>query len=196
LLHDILEKAAATGDAKDPITQKIGDFYGSCMDEATVNKKGIEPIKADLDRINAISNKDQLISAIGYLHTQGVRALFAFGSQPDLHNATMYIAGIAQGGLSLPDRDYYIKSDPKSTETREKYQAHVAKMFTLIGDEQSTAQEQAKTVLDIESKLAQAAWERTKMRDPKNRDHKMPVSQLESLAPNYEFKKFFDATGA
>ena len=196
LLHDILEKAAATNGARDPITQKIGDLYGSCMDETSVNKKGIEPIKADLDKINAISSKDQLMSTIGYLHTLGVRALFGFGSQPDLHNATMYIAGIAQGGLSLPDRDYYIKSDPKSTETRERYQSHVAKMFTLMGDEQGASQQEAKTVLDIESKLAQAAWERTKMRDPKNRDHKMPVSQLESLAPNYEFKKFFDATGA
>jgi putative endopeptidase len=196
LLHDILEKAAATDGVKDPIEQKIGDFYGSCMDEATVNKKGIEPIKADLDRISAISNKGQLIAAIGHLHTVGVRALFGFGSQPDLHNATMYIAGVIQGGLSLPDRDYYIKSDPKSTETRERYQTHVAKMLTLMGDEAGAAQEEAKTVLDIESKLAQAAWERTKMRDPKNRDHKMPVSQLESLAPNFEFKKFFDAAGA
>ena len=196
LLHDILEKAAATKGARDPIAQKIGDFYGSCMDESTVNKKGIEPIKADLDRINAISNKEQLMTAIGHLHNLGVRALFGFGSQPDLHNATMYIAGIVQGGLSLPDRDFYIKDDPKSSATREKYQAHVAKMFSLMGDEQGAAQNEAKTVLELESKLAQAAWERTKMRDPKNRDHKMPVSQLESLAPNFEFKKFFDAAGA
>jgi putative endopeptidase len=196
MLHDILEKAAATNGSRDPIAQKIGDFYGSCMDEATVNKKGIEPIKSDLDRINAISNKDQLMSTVAHLHDEGARVLFGFGSQPDLHNATMEIAGLFQGGLSLPDRDYYLKPDPKSLETRDKYQAHVAKMFTLMGEDQSTAQQEAKTVLDIETKLAQAAWERTKMRDPKNRDHKMSVAQLEQLAPNFQFKKFFVATGA
>src|SRR5438046_10401242 len=105
----------------------------------------------------------------------------------------MKIAGLVIVRLSLPDRYYDIKCDPKSTETRERYQSHVAKMFTLMGDEQNLAQQEAKTVLDIESKLAQAAWERTKMRDPKNRDHKMPVSQLESLAPNFEFKQLVDA---
>src|SRR5690349_20384107 len=92
MLHDILEKAAASNGSRDPIAQKIGDFYGSCMDEATVNKKGIEPIKADLDRINAIANKDQLMSTVAHLHDQGARVLFAFISQPDLHNATMEMA--------------------------------------------------------------------------------------------------------
>lgn len=196
MLHDILEKAAASNGARDPIAQKIGDFYGSCMDEAAVNKKGIEPIKADLDRINAISNKDQLMSTVAHLHNQGARVLFGFGSQPDLHNATIEIAGVSQGGLALPDRDYYLKTDPKSVDTRDKYQAHVAKMFTFMGEDQSAAEQDAKTVLDIETRLAQAEWERTKMRDPKNRDHKMSIAQLEALAPNFEFKKFFDATGA
>src|SRR5207302_6573505 len=141
-------------------------------------------------RIAAISSKDQLIEAIAYLQSQGVGALFGFGAQPDLHNASMEIAGVGQGGLGLPDRDYYLKTDAKSQETREKYHDHIVKMFTLLGDEQSEAQKEAQAILDIETKLAQATLERVKMRDPKNRDHKMKVSELSALAPNFEFTRF------
>jgi predicted metalloendopeptidase len=196
VLHDILEKAASGGSKRNPIQQKIGDMYGSCMDEETVNKKGATPLKPELDRIAAISNKDQLVETIAYLHSFGVPALFGFSSQPDLHNASIEIAGVSQGGLGLPDRDYYINDDAKSKETREKYLAHVGKMFQLLGDDETTSKKEAQTVMDIETRLAQAAMERVKMRDPKNRDHKMKVSELETLAPNFGFQRFFTATGA
>jgi putative endopeptidase len=137
-----------------------------------------------------------LMATIAYLHSNGVQSLFGFGAQPDLHNASMMIAGVFQGGLGLPDRDYYLAKDPKSEETRAKYLEHMAKMFTLLGDNADTAKKEAQTVMDIETKLADAAYERVKMRDPKNRDHKMKVSELETLAPNFEFSKFFVATGA
>ena len=108
VLHEILENAAANGARRTSVMQKIGDFYQSCMDETTVNQKGLSPLKPQLERIAAVENKDKLIATLAYLQSQGVNALFAFGSQPDLHDATMVIAGVVQGGLGLPDRDYYI----------------------------------------------------------------------------------------
>src|SRR6476469_965288 len=182
-LHQILEKDSANNPNRTPVQQKIGDMYQSCMDESAVNKKGKAPLKPELDRIAAISNKDQLIDAIAYLQNMGVPALFGFSSQPDLHNASVEIAGVAQGGLGLPDRDYYLNPDAKSKETREKYLEHLATTFTLLGDSAEASKKEAQAVMDIETKLAEAAYERVKMRDPKNRDHKMKVSELAALAP-------------
>ena len=196
ILHQILEKASANDPKRDPVTQKIGDMYASCMDESSVNAKGSAPLKPEMDRIAAIKTRDQLMETVAWLHSLGVQALFGFGAQPDLHNASTQIAGLFQGGLGLPDRDYYLAKDPKSVETREKYLTHVTNMFVLLGDKQETAQKEAQAVMDIETKLAEAAMERVKMRDPRNRDHKMKVSELETLAPNFGFAKFFASSGA
>lgn len=195
-LHKILEKDSANNPKRTPVQQKIGDMYQSCMNEKEVNAKGSTPIKPELDRIAAISNKDQLMSTVAYLHKSGVPSIFGFGAGPDLHNASMIVANISQGGLGLPDRDYYLKDDDKSKDTRAKYLEHVATMFTLLGDSPDAAKKEAQTVLDIETKLADAAFERVKMRDPKTRDHKMKVSELNTLAPNFEFTRFFTDTGA
>jgi predicted metalloendopeptidase len=196
VLHDILEKAAANDPNRTPVMQKIGDFYQSCMDEQAVNAKGSAPLKPALDRIAAIHDKAGLIDTIAYLQTQGVSALFNFRSNPDLHDASMEVANVQQGGLGLPDRDYYLADDAKSVETRQKYQAHVAKMMTLLGDDPALAKKEADAIMDIESKLAKASMERVKLRDPKNRDHKMKVAELQTLAPNFQFQRFFEGTGA
>ena len=196
VLHEILEKDASVGGKRTPVEQKIGDMYASCMDESAVNQKGAAPLKPVLDKIAAISNKDQLIDTVAYLQSMGVQVLFGFGASPDLHDASVEIANVSQGGLGLPDRDYYIADDPKSQKTREQYQAHVARMLHLLGDDEALAQKEAQTIMGIETKLAQAALERVKMRDPANRDHKMPVTDLASLAPNFGFQRFFAATGA
>jgi putative endopeptidase len=143
-----------------------------------------------------IQNKDQLMQTVAYLHSIGVQALFGFGAAPDLHNATTQIANIGQGGLGLPDRDYYLNQDAKSQETRQKYLEHMTKMFMLLGDKEDVAKSQAQAVMAIETKLAEASYERVKMRDPKSRDHKMKVAELEKLAPNFEFNKFFVAANA
>src|SRR5947209_9885015 len=180
VLHAILEKASANDRKRSPVMQKVGDFYQSCMDEQAVNAKGSSPLKPALDRIAAIHDKATLIDTIAYLQTQGVSALFNFRSNPDLHDASMEVANLFQGGLGLPDRDYYIAEDVKSVETREKYQEHVAKMLGLLGDDAATAKKEADAVMAIESKLAQASMERVKLRDPKNRDHKMKVAELEA----------------
>lgn len=202
VLHQILEKASANDPKRDALTQQIGDFYASCMDEATVNSQGSAPLKPLLDRIAAISNKDQLIETVAYLNSHlpqaapGSSVLFGFVAQPDLHNASLEIANVAQGGLGLPDRDYYISQDAKSQETRTKYQEHLTRMFHLLGDDDATAQQEAQAVLKIETQLADAAFERVKMRDPKNRDHKMSVAELDKLAPNFEFQRYFQSVGA
>src|SRR5262249_22049971 len=195
ILHEILEKASANDSKRTPVMQKIGDMYQSCMDEATVNAKGAAPIKPFMDKIGAISSKDQLIDTIAYLHSFGVGALFGFGATPDLHNASMLIANVGQGGLGLPDRDYYLSQEPKMQETRQKYLEHMTNMFVLLGDNAESAKKEAQAVMAIETKLAEAAMERVKMRDPKNRDHKMKVTELAALAPSFQFTRFFAARG-
>ncbi len=195
ILHQILEKAAVNDPKRTPVTQKVGDMYESCMNESEVNAKGGKPLEPELKQIAEIHSKDQLIATIAYLHSIGVPALFAFGAAPDLHNASTQIANIGQGGLGLPDRDYYLAQDPKSQETRQKYVEHMTNMFVLLGDKPDKAKTEAQAVLALETKLAEATMERVKMRDPKNRDHKMKVTELSGLAPSFEFARFFAARG-
>src|SRR5512146_1334241 len=133
VLHGILEKASAPG-KHDAIETKVGDFYSACMDEKKADALGAKPIQPQLDEVAKISNTKQLMLTIASLQNQSVSALFRFGVGVDQHNATKHLADVDQGGLTLPDRDYYLKEDPKSVETREKYLAHVQKMFELLGE--------------------------------------------------------------
>lgn len=196
LLHQILEKAAVNDPQRSPVIEKIGDFYESCMDEETVKAKGAAPLKPELDRITAIQNQAQLIDELAALQREGMRVLFGFRSQPDLHDASREIANLSQGGLGLPDRDYYLAQDDKSKEARGKYVAHIAKMLALLGDDEAEGKREADAAMAIETKLAQASFDRVKMRDPINHDHKMQVSQLAELVPNFQFPRFFEGTGA
>jgi endothelin-converting enzyme/putative endopeptidase len=118
-MRDILEKVAVATPGRDAVTQKIGDFYSSCMDEKAADTKGTEPLKPELDRIAAVKDKTALIDAIAKLHLRGTRGLFSFYSSPDLHNADMVVGNLDQGGLTLPDRNYYIKDDAKMVEMRQ-----------------------------------------------------------------------------
>src|SRR5512147_1091575 len=196
VLHAILEFAAKPDPKRSPVMQKIGDFYASCMDEPKANAQGAKPLQPEFDRIDKIAGRQELVKTIAHLQGIGVTALFRFGPEADLHNSRMQIAGVYQGGLSLPDRDYYLKDDAKSVEAREKYVAHLAKMFGLLGDKPETATAEAKTVLDIETTLAKAAMDRVAMRKPENRDHPMTPKELAELAPNFDFIQYFAATGA
>src|SRR5207302_2410811 len=170
-LHDILARAAKGGPSRSAIDQKIGDYYGACMDEKAVEAKGLDPLKPELDRITAAKDKSGLIDAIARVHLIGPNPLFNFFSSPDLHNADMVIAYIDQGGLTLPDRDYYLKDDAHMTKIREQYVEYATQLFTLAGQTPEQAAESAKTVLRIETVLAKAAMDRTARRDPKTRDH-------------------------
>ena len=195
-MRDILEKASVASARRDAITQKIGDFYGACMDEKAVDARGSAPIKPELDRIAAAKDKPALIEALARVHMLGSRGLFAFYSQPDLHNANMVIAYIDQGGLTLPDRSYYIKDDAKMAEMRQHLVDYVTQVFTLSGRTPGQAADAANTVLRIETALAKASMDRTLRRDPKNRDHKMTRDQAIALAPNFNLNQYFTKAGA
>ena len=193
----ILEKAAAGGAGRDAVDQKIGDLYGSCMDEKTVDAKGIAPLKPELDRIAAVQDKAALIDEVAHVHLAGPSPLFNFYSASDLHNADQVIAYIDQGGLSLPDRDYYIKDDnPKMKEMRQHLVEYVTQALTLAGQTPQQAADSAQTVLRIETALAKASMDRTARRDPKNRDHKMSRDEAVALGPNFYLNRYFTAVGA
>jgi putative endopeptidase len=190
-LEDILEKASTGGANRSPVEQKIGDFYGSCMDEKTANEKGLAPLQPELDRIAAAKDKAVLIDAIARVHMIGLNPLFNFYSGSDLHNANQVIAYIDQGGLSLPDRDYYIKDDARMVEMRKHLVEYVTETFTLAGRTPRQAGDSAQTVLRIETALAKASMDRTLRRDPKNRDHKMTRDAAVALAPNFYLNRYF-----
>ncbi|MBZ5568953.1 MAG: M13 family metallopeptidase [Acidobacteriia bacterium] len=196
VLHAILEKAAQPDAKRSAVVQKIGDFYASCMDEAKANTLGAKPLQSQLDRIGKIASRAELITTVAYLQSVGVPVLFQFGPSADLHKASLTIGQVNQGGLSLPDRDYYLKDDAKSVETREKYLAHVTKSLELLGDNPRTAAAEAKAVMSIETALAKASMDRVEFRKPENRDHPMTPQQLAQLAPAFDFQRYFVATSA
>jgi predicted metalloendopeptidase len=195
MLHDILEQTQAPG-KHSAIEEKVGDYYAGCMDETAIEKRGVEPLASPMSAIAAIKTKPELISQVGAMQRDGITALFSFGQMPDMHDSRRTIADLDQGGLTLPDRDYYIKDDAKSVETRQKYLQHVQKMFELAGDKPDVAAAEAKTVLAVETGLAKASMDRTVRRDPKTRDHMMPVAEIAASAPNFQLTAFFDDSGA
>ncbi|HVP54713.1 MAG TPA: M13 family metallopeptidase [Candidatus Eisenbacteria bacterium] len=195
ILRDILEQAQAPG--QHSATEKIvGEFYGSCMDEATIEKKGTAPLTPELERIDAVKTKSDVVKQVATMHRSGIPAMFAFYSQPDMHDSSETIAYLDQGGLTLPDRDYYLKDDAKSVETRQKYVEHVQKMFELAGDKPDVAAAEAKTVLAVETGLAKASMDRTQRRDPRTRDHKMTVAEIAAAAPNFDLTEYFAGNGS
>ena len=138
-LHKVLEKASKAANAPGSDDQKVGDFYFTCMDEAAVEAQGIAPLKGELAAIDKIGKVGELQAEIGRLQTMGVNAVFQFGSDQDRRNASEVIVGAYQGGLGLPDRDYYTKTDDDSKKLRDQYVAHVTKMFTLMGQSEAKA---------------------------------------------------------
>ena len=161
------------------------------MDEAAANKAGSAPLKPELDRIAALKDKTQMIEVMSHEQLIGPNPLLGFGSAPDLHNADLTIAFIDQSGLSLPDRDYYLKDDAPTVAIRKAFVEHMRKDFSLLGQSPAQAAQSADTVLKIETDLAKAFMERTLRRDPKNRDHKMSVAQAESFAPELSSRQIF-----
>jgi len=199
IMHGILEKASQGGAGRNAIDQKIGDMYGSCMDEKTVNSQGLAALKPELDRIDAVKDKQALIDEIARIHMMGASPLFSFYSASDLHNADQVIAYIDQGGLTAPDRDYYLKDDDKTKAVRQHFVDYMTEVFTLAskeGMQAGTPSQDADTVLRIETSLAKAEMDRTSRRDPKNRDHKMQRDEAVSLASNFYLDRYFKDVNA
>ncbi len=196
VLRKILDKASVNDPKRSAVLQKVGDFYAACMDEEAANKKRSTPLKPEFDRIAAVKDKTQMIEVMAHESLIGPNPLFSFYSSPDIHNANMTIAFIDQGGIVLPDRDYYLKDDPDMVAIRKTYVDHVSRMFALLGQSPEQAKKSADAVMKIETELARAAMDRTLRRDPKTQDHKMSLADIEAQAPNFHLSRYFAATGA
>lgn len=192
-LHKILEANAAGRPGRDAIETKVGDYYSACMDQSAVDQLGDQPIQPLLKQIDGLPSKAALVAEVARLHADGINALFNFSSEQDFKNATQQIAVADQGGLGLPDRDYYLKTDAKSVQTRQQYVAHMQKMFELAGDSAAQASSEAATVLKIETSLAQASMSRVARRDPHAVYHLMTTAQLAKLAPSFNWNQYFVA---
>jgi predicted metalloendopeptidase len=193
---DILRSAAADRPGRSEIEQKIGDYYASCMDTAAIDKKGIAPIQPELDRIYAMLTAADVANEVAALHRRGIGAIFTFSAGPDARDSNRTIADLSQGGLSLPDRDYYLKQDAKSAEIRQRYLQHVKNMFVLAGDAAETAAAKAQMVLDCETIIANVSADRVTMRDPNKTYHVMSRQELAAMAPAFPWAAYFEATGA
>ncbi len=191
VLRHILETGGGTGDQK-----KAADYYAACMDEPAIAAAGLASITSDLATIEEILNPDDLPVLVAHLHAYGVPALFRFGAQTDLEDATTAIADIDQAGLGLPDRDYYLKTDERSVDLRAKYAAAIEKIFALAGASAEQAAADARAVLGVETAMANGMLDRVKRRDPKNTQHRMTINELQALSPNFSWRKYAAAAGA
>ncbi len=193
-LQKIVVRLAAAAPAN-PTTneQKLGAFYASCMDSTQAESAGITPLKDELDRIAAIKTTGDVLAEIARLHQSGTGALFGFNAAPDFKNSSLYIAGASQGGLGLPDRDYYTRSDSAGTAVRGAYATYVTETFRLLGD--AIADSATDHVMLIETALAKMSLTRVQRRDPNANYHKMTLAQADSITPHLEWGAFLKAAG-
>ena len=196
LLYKDLEVAAKPSPSRTPLEAKYGDFYASCMNVDAVNQKGAAPLKPSLDRIADLNDKKQLATVLTELERQdGTDALFDFQVQQDEKDSSQQIAGVRQGGLGLPDRSYYIEKSERETKIRDQYVDHMTKMFVLAGDTPEQAAAEAKSVMAIETALAEGSLSRTDLREPANRYHIKTVAELEQMAPAFDWSTYFGKIG-
>jgi endothelin-converting enzyme/putative endopeptidase len=191
ILRRILETPNTDGDRK-----KAGDYYAACVNEAAIEAKGLGALQPELARIEKLRTARELPALVAHLHSIGVGALFRFGSDTDLRDATKTTADVDQGGLALPDRDYYLKTDARSETLRGKYREHVQRMLMLAGAPTEQAARGAQAVMAIETSLAKASLDVVTRRDPNAGDHPMSVAELQALTPAFEWKRYFEATDA
>jgi putative endopeptidase len=195
-LKAILDEVAAKSDwPKGSPERLIGDFYSSCMDVAKVDAAGVTGLQPLLAEIGAIESAADVQRTVARLHEIGVGALFGLASMPDLHDPTQVVADLSAGGLGLPDRDYYVKTEPRFVEARAKYQQYLAALFSLAGQNAQEAKAAGAAVLEFETSLAKATLDLVAQRDPKNLDHKTTVADLRKLAPHYDWNRYLDSAG-
>jgi endothelin-converting enzyme/putative endopeptidase len=193
ILHRVLETAAASpmGD-----NQKIGDYYASCMDESTINAKGVAPLAPLLTKISAVKSANDLAPVVAELHTDQVNALFSFGSEADFKDASLEMAIADQGGMGMPERDYYLRDDEKSAALRKQYVEHVGKMLALAGTPPDQASAGAEKVMAIETALAKGALDVTSRRDPNKVYHRLTPEELQAFTPQFQWPRYFAGIGA
>jgi len=195
-MRTVLEAAAKSNAPAGSNEQKIGDLYTSCMDTAAIEAAGMKPIAGELAAIGAINDRNSLDPAIVKLQQEGVGVLFRFGSGQDIKDSSRVIAQASQGGLGMPDRDYYFRDDEKSKQLRADYEQHVTRMFELAGDAPDSAAVEARTVMSIETSLAKVSRTRVELRDPEKNYHLMPLSEMKTLTPDWSWENYLRAVGA
>lgn len=193
-LRDILDDSAAHRD-RSALDGKIGGFYHSCMDEETIEKRGAEPLRSELERIAHIQSQADLLQEVARLQRQQIPVFFGFGASSDPNDAKVTIADVQQGGLGLPEKDYYFRDDEKSKALRQKYVEHIARMLTLTGVSAADATGKAANVMALETALAKASMDVTSLRNPTLLVHKMSPQQLQQITGPFEFVKFFNEMG-
>jgi len=207
ILRETLVKASAQTSGGSDFEQKIGDYWGACMNEPALETAGTRDLKPEVQRIDGMKSKSELADQVAKIHmmipgawqgddNQTGVALLGFGSQQDFDDAGRVVAGIDQGGLGLPNRDFYLKDDPTSKQIREKYQTHIAKMLTLTGETETQAAANAKIVVTIETEMAKAQMDNVARRDPKNLNNKMSFEEVQALTPSFDWKEYVTQIGA
>lgn len=194
-LRTILESSAKSSGPKGSDPQLIGDFYSSCMDEAAINKAGADPVKPFFRRIDKIKTPAEIVKFVAEMHTEGMPAMFGFGGGPDLKNSSQVIINAGQGGLTLPSKDYYTGTDAKSVETRARFTEYMTNMFKLLGDTPDVAAANAKTVLDIQTRLAAASLGPVELRNPDNRYNKITFAAAQEITPNIKWSEYMSLRG-
>jgi putative endopeptidase len=196
LLRDVLESAARQAKTtRDADTRKVGTFYASCMDSAGAEAAGMKPLAVEMQHIDAIANRTQLVAQIAHMHAAGLGGLFNFGSDQDAKNSSLVIATAFQGGLGLPNREYYVKQGPASDKIRENYVAHISRTFVLAGESSDAAREDASRVMALETKLAAASLTPVQLRDPTASYHPMSLEQADALMPGFQWQQYLSELG-
>ena len=207
VLRETLEAASKNDPNRQPVQQKIGDYWAACMDESGIESAGLKPLQSELARVAALKSKKDITLEIAHLQhvfpgawqagdNESSSPLFGFSGQQDYDDASMVVAQIDQAGLSLPNRDYYLNTDDKSKEILSKYRIHLQKMFSLLGESDSQASADAGTVMELETALAKAQMDNVKRRDPKNMNNKMTLAQVRALAPSIDWDGYLKAVRA
>lgn len=191
-LKVLLEEASAANAKKGTNEQKVGDFYATAMDSASIEKQGMSSISDELTMVNGIKTKDDVLSVTAQLQRKALAPMFTFYVYQDQKNSSAYIPYVDQGGLTLPDRDYYVNNDARSKEIREAYAVHLENMFKLMGDDASAAKTNAETIVRLETRLAKASKTRVELRDPQANYNKMTVAEVNKITPNINWSKHFE----
>ena len=191
----LADDAKATN--RNPVQQKVGDYFAACMDTAAIDRRGLDPLKPSLARIDALKDRPAMLAEIAALHhTLPGSYFFGSGTGQDAIDSSTVIVELGAAGLGLPDRDYYLKTDPKSVQIRDGYVSYVAQLLTMIGEPGPQAKSDAATILRIETALARASLSRVDRRDPHKTYHKMSVADLAALSPALNWPKYFSTQGA
>ncbi|HVR25819.1 MAG TPA: M13 family metallopeptidase [Candidatus Polarisedimenticolia bacterium] len=207
VLRETLQAASKNDSTRSAVQQKIGDYWAACMDESGIEAAGMKPLQPELDRIAGLKSKKEITREIAHLHhafpgawegsdNQTNAPFFGFSGGQDYDDASKVVAQIDQGGLSLPNRDYYIGTDEKSVETLKKYRVHVQKMLVLAGEPETQASDDASTVLELETAMAKAQMDNVTRRDPKNINNKMSLAQIRELTPSIQWDVYLRAVNA